>query len=128
MTTFNVEAFHNEVLPDGATVVDAVVTGTITGGAGQATESVDAAEIIIVDTSGSMEQPATKIRAARRATAEAVDEIRDDVWFAVIAGDTEATQVYPREGMVLAGASTRAEAIAAAKLLDAGGGTAISTW
>ena len=42
---------------------------------------------IIVDTSGSMSSPHTKIIAAREAAAAAIDEIVDGTWFAVIAGD-----------------------------------------
>ena len=129
MTEFRVEAFHHEYLPEGSAAMSAVVTVTASGGAGAGPAPTDGvAEIIIVDTSGSMEQPSSKIRAARRATAEAIEEIRDGVWFAVIAGDNDATLVYPRSGMIEASPSTRAEAVAAAKGLDSGGGTAISTW
>lgn len=128
MTTFSMEAFQNEYLPDGGVTVSGIVTVTAHGDGESAAVVGDAAEIIIVDTSGSMEEPGTKIRAARRATAEAIDEIRDGVWFAVISGDNTAHLVYPVTGMVQATAATRAEAIAMAKKLDTGGGTAISTW
>lgn len=129
MTDFSVEAFHNEYLPEGSATMSAVVTVTAEGGGDGGTKPAEGvAEIIIVDTSGSMEQPSSKIRAARRATAEAIEEIRDGVWFAVIAGDNDANPVYPHTGMIEASPSTRAEAVAAAKGLDSGGGTAISTW
>ena len=55
MAEFSAEVFQNEFLPDGGTDVHAIVTVTCTGAgeAGQSGEG-DAAEIIIVDTSGSM--------------------------------------------------------------------------
>jgi hypothetical protein len=85
----------------------------------------------MIDTSGSMNQPATKIRAARKATAAAIDQIRDGVWFAVIAGDSSAHLVYPDGGgtrLLAASSDTRAAAQHAVGTLDAGGGTAMSTW
>jgi len=45
-----------------------------------------AAEVIIVDCSGSMDWPSTKLTAAKQATAAAIDALRDGVLFAVIAG------------------------------------------
>ena len=128
MTTFDLEVFQNEYLADGATEVSAIVTVSASGAGDVTAASEDAAEIIIVDTSGSMEQPLAKIRAARRATAEAIDEIRDGVWFAVIAGDNEARCVYPTRGLARSEARSRADAMQIAKRLDTGGGTAISTW
>ena len=46
------------------------------------------AEIIIVDCSGSMDHPKSKIIEARAATAAAVDVLTDGTWFAVVAGTT----------------------------------------
>ena len=42
--------------------------------------------VIMVDCSGSMDYPPTKMRNARDATAAAIDTLRDGVAFAVIAG------------------------------------------
>ena len=55
MAEFSAEVYQNEFLPDGGTDVHAVVTVTCTGAgaAGQEGQG-DAAEIVIVDTSGSM--------------------------------------------------------------------------
>jgi hypothetical protein len=90
---------------------------------------VGSAEIIIVDCSGSMDVPDTKIRQARAATAAAVDVIRDGVWFAVIAGTSFAKPVYPPAGgMAVASPQARAEAKRAVSGLRAGGGTAIGKW
>ena len=66
MAEFKAEVFQNEFLADGATDVHAVVSVACIG-AGTAGQSGhgEAAEIIIVDTSGSMDMPASKIVAAR---------------------------------------------------------------
>ena len=86
------------------------------------------AELIMVDVSGSMNFPRTKIKAAVAATCAAVDCIRDGVLFAVIAGTDEARQVYPGEGLVAASPTTRQQAKDKIGKLKAGGGTAIGTW
>ncbi|HZX57055.1 MAG TPA: hypothetical protein VFE86_20385, partial [Ilumatobacteraceae bacterium] len=68
MAEFTAEVFQNEFLAEGATDVHAVVSVACTG-AGTAGQSGhgEAAEIIIVDTSGSMDMPTSKIVSARRA-------------------------------------------------------------
>ena len=65
MTTFTVETYQNEYLAEGGTDVDAVVTVAASGsGAGAVGNAgAEAVEIIIVDTSGSMDYPKDKIRA-----------------------------------------------------------------
>jgi hypothetical protein len=84
---------------------------------------------IMVDCSGSMDYPPTKMRNARDATAAAVDTLRDGVRFAVIGGTHVATEVYPGGGrLAVADATTRAQAKQALRKLHAGGGTAIGTW
>jgi hypothetical protein len=130
VTTFTADTYQNEYLAEGAAEVNAVVTVTATGGAGAAEpESGSAAEIIIIDISGSMNYPATKLRAAQQATAAAIDCIRDGVWFGVVAGTKLAHQVYPPEGpLVPATAATRDEAKRAVAGLQAQGGTAIGAW
>jgi Mg-chelatase subunit ChlD len=88
-----------------------------------------AAVVIMVDCSGSMNYPGTKMRHAREATAAAVETLRDGVAFAVIAGTHEAREVYPGEGrLAVADAAHRAGAREALNGLSAGGGTAIGTW
>jgi len=128
MTTFTAEAYQNEYLPLGGSEVNAVVTVTATGGA-VAAERPAAAEVVIVDASGSMEVPRGKIEAARQATAAAIDCIRDGVEFGVIAGRESARALYPRRGgLVTASDRTREEAKQEVARLDAGGGTAIGGW
>ncbi|MGW4029091.1 vWA domain-containing protein [Streptomyces sp. NPDC004838] len=141
---FSVEVYQNEFLPEGGREVSAIVTVTSTGGgtsggapltgASASPSAVPspapgAAVVIMVDCSGSMDYPPTKMRNARDATAAAIDTLRDGVEFAIVAGTHVANQVYPRgDGLAVAGAETRAEAKQALRRLTAGGGTAIGTW
>jgi hypothetical protein len=129
LTTFNVESYQNEYLAEGASEVNGIITVTAAGSA-PAAVGANAAEIIIIDISGSMNYPATKIRAAQQATAAAIDCIREGVSFAVIAGTKLAHQVYPSaQGQLApATAATRAEAKQAVAALQAQGGTAIGAW
>jgi hypothetical protein len=128
MATWTAEVFENEYLDDGATDVHAIVT-VACADAGQAGATGGAAEVIIVDCSGSMSNPPTKIAAAREAAAAAVNEIADGTWFAVIAGTGRPDPVYPtNRTMTQADARTRAEATAAVSGLHPDGGTAISGW
>ncbi|MEU6620320.1 VWA domain-containing protein [Streptomyces litmocidini] len=130
---FSVDVYQNEFLPEGGRDVNAIVTVTSTGGgttgalAGGGPAS--AGVVIMVDCSGSMDYPATKMRGAREATAAAVDTLRDGTHFAVVAGTHIAKEVYPGNGgLAVADARTRAEAKEALRRLSAGGGTAIGTW
>jgi len=127
--SFSVEVFQNEYLAEGATQVHAIVKATSTGGQGLAA-TADKVVVLVVDTSGSMQAPATKIRSARRSAAAAVELLPDGTLFAVVAGDREATCIYPTSGYGLARAdqATRSEAAKVAARLEADGGTAISTW
>ncbi|MFJ3100103.1 VWA domain-containing protein [Streptomyces sp. NPDC086835] len=141
---FSVDVYQNEYLPEGGREVNAIVTVTSTGGGTTggaplrgASASADAVPgqvpaagvVIMVDCSGSMEYPATKLRNAREATAAAVDTLRDGVAFAVVAGTHKALEVYPGGGrLAVADPATRAQAKEALRTLTAGGGTAIGTW
>jgi hypothetical protein len=131
---FTVDIDQNRYLPEGGRDVSAVVTVTSAAGAAGLTSSSPAgaagsAEIIIVDCSGSMEYPHTKIAEARAATAAAVDVVRDGVGFAVVAGTSTAWPVFPPDGsMAIANAASRAAAKQAVAGLRANGGTAIGQW
>jgi Mg-chelatase subunit ChlD len=128
MPSFTADVYQNEYLPVGGAEVNAIIT-VASAGMDAAVRPPDAAEIVIVDTSGSMDVPHSKMGAARDATAVAIDCIRDGVALAVIAGTTVAHLVYPPNGgLALAGPERRAEAKRAASKLRAGGGTAIGTW
>lgn len=126
--SFQVEADHNEYLPPGARSVQAVLT-VAASPVGAPADLPSAAEVLIVDVSGSMGMPEEKLLEAKRATAAAIDALRDGVAFAVIAGTSDARLVYPMEPtMVPATGRTREEAKAAVFRLRAGGGTAIGRW
>jgi len=137
---FSMEVYQNEYLPEGGREVNAIVTVTSTGGGtvGSAVaaphlytpgQGPDAAVAIMVDCSGSMDYPPTKMRGARDATAAAIDALRDGVYFAVIGGTHVATEVYPGSGgLAVADTRTREHAKQALRRLSAGGGTAIGTW
>ena len=126
--SFTAETYQNEYLPEGGSEINAIVTVTCDGEAsigGGATSAV----VVIVDVSGSMNVPRSKIRAARDATAAAIDSIRDGVLFGVVAGSEDGEQVYPSwGGMIAASEQTRADAKNAVGKLKAGGGTAIGEW
>ncbi|AXG77876.1 vWA domain-containing protein [Streptomyces paludis] len=142
---FSVDVYQNAYLPEGGREVNAIVTVTSTGGgttggvplarsATGATPSgpgqrADAAVVIMVDCSGSMDYPPTKMRNARDATAAAVDTLRDGVSFAIVDGTHVAREVYPGGGrLAVADPQTREQAKRALRALSAGGGTAIGTW
>jgi hypothetical protein len=128
MTTFTAETYQNEFLATGATRVDALVSITASG-TGDTTHGHERAELVLVDTSGSMNFPRTKIKSAISATCAAVDCIRDGVLFGVIAGTDEAREVYPGDGqLVVASPTTRQQAKDRIGKVKAGGGTAIGTW
>ncbi|MEU2154366.1 VWA domain-containing protein [Streptomyces sp. NPDC019396] len=144
---FSVEVYQNAYLPEGGREVNAIVTVTSTGGGtsggaavGGASASpaslgsppgpgASAAVVLMVDCSGSMDYPPTKMRNARDATAAAIDTLRDGTAFAVVAGTHVANEVYPGGGrLAIADDRTRAQAREALRRLSAGGGTAIGTW
>ncbi|MFG2884022.1 VWA domain-containing protein [Streptomyces sp. NPDC048297] len=135
---FSADVYQNEFLPEGGREVNAIVTVTSTGG-GTIGSGVphaytqrygpSAAVAIMVDCSGSMDYPPTKMRNARDATAAAIDTLRDGVHFTVIAGTHVAKEVYPGGGrLAVADAGTREQAKQALRRLTAGGGTAVGTW
>ncbi|MCL6733353.1 vWA domain-containing protein [Streptomyces neyagawaensis] len=137
---FSVDVYQNEYLPEGGREVNAIVTVSATGGGtvGSAVTAPhlyspgtgpSAAVAIMVDCSGSMDYPPTKMRNARDATAAAIDTLRDGVHFAVIDGTHVAREVYPGGGrLAVADPATRDQAKQALRRLSAGGGTAIGTW
>jgi hypothetical protein len=131
---FTVEVSQNEYLPEGGDDVNAIVTVTSPGTGSSATgpapgPDTGIAEIIIIDCSGSMRSPQTKIAEARAATAAVVDVIRDGVAFAVVAGTHEAHPVFPPDGsLAVADAATRQQAKQAVAGLVPQGGTAIGQW
>ncbi|MFF7384315.1 VWA domain-containing protein [Streptomyces griseoluteus] len=126
---FSVDVYQNEYLPEGGREVNAIVTVTARGGTAPAGPGASAAVVLMVDCSGSMDYPPTKMRNAREATAAAVDTLRDGVRFGIVDGTHVAREVYPGGGrLAVADPATRAQAKQALRRLGAGGGTAIGTW
>ncbi|MEU8139936.1 VWA domain-containing protein [Streptodolium elevatio] len=127
---FEVEVFQNQYLPMGGREVHAVATVTAKGEvSGGAARGGLAAEVILVDTSGSMDFPGTKLSSAKHATKAAIDALREGTLFAVVSGTGMASMVYPaEERLVVLDAHTRREAKRAVDRLRARGGTAIGQW
>jgi hypothetical protein len=128
--SFTVDVDQNQFLPEGGRTVNAVVTVTSSADMPQATNDTSkSAEIIMVDCSGSMDVPTTKMSSARAAVSAAIDVLHDGTAFAVVAGTNTAWPVFPTDGtMAIADPASRAAAKRAATSLRASGGTAIGTW
>ena len=118
---FTAQVAQNQYLPRGGDRAHAVVSIACQGGA--ITVRRPLAEALLVDCSGSMD--GEKIRHARAAVSVAIDQLRDDAWFCVIAGTDSANAVVP---MTRAAPAARAAAKSVVARLQASGGTAMSTW
>ena len=127
---FTVDIDHNEYLAEGARDINAILTVTMVDTVPESPAGeTDTAEIIIIDCSGSMSSPWSKIAEARAACAAAVDVIRDGVAFALITGTHKAAAFFPEDGsLAVAGPQTRESAKKAVTKLRPGGGTAIGVW
>ncbi|MFG2090933.1 MULTISPECIES: VWA domain-containing protein [unclassified Spirillospora] len=129
---FTVRVDQNPYLPDGGREMHAIVTvearSSGGGGGGTGTGRAPAAEIIIIDTSGSMSYRG-KMAAAKRAARAAVNVLRDGVRFAVVAGANQPRMIYPQgERLAEANDTSRRSAAQAVGRLEAAGGTAIGSW
>jgi hypothetical protein len=94
-----------------------------------ATRVLDPALVIMVDCSGSMSAPPTKMWQIRAATVAAISTLRDGVAFGIVAGSNTALEIYPGTGgLAVADEHTRAEAIRAVSRLVPHGGTAMGRW
>jgi hypothetical protein len=128
---FRGAVYQNLYLASGAREVHAVITvdAHADPSAPADTPAPGAAEVLILDCSASMNFPAEKITKAKEAACAAIDELRDGVRFALIAGSNGARMVWPAQRrMVLADPWTRAEAKDALRRLVPGGGTTIGAW
>lgn len=130
MAEFSATVYQNQFLPDGGTDVMAIVSVNCSGAGQAGTGGGTPGEVIIIDTSGSMQVEA--MEAAKAAAIAALREIVDGTYFAVVSGNGAAFLAYPPvrsgPGMVPMSAQTRAEATYAVSQLSSGGGTVISTW
>jgi hypothetical protein len=126
---FTLAVSQNKYMSTEDSKMHAVLTVAAAGLAEPETPAPEAAEVIVIDCSGSMSWPPTKISAARHATAAAIDALRDGVYFAVVEGTEKATMVYPaEENLVPASQATKSAAKKAVRHLDASGGTTMGAW
>ena len=72
---FEIVAYQNEYLPSGVTEVHAIIEVVACGAHSANRDTPEAAEVILLDCSGSMGQPWSKLRAARHATGVAIDAL-----------------------------------------------------
>ncbi|GAA4238759.1 VWA domain-containing protein [Actinomadura meridiana] len=124
---FTIRVDQNPFLPADGREMHAIVTVEARSW-GEGGERASAAEVILIDTSGSMSYRG-KLAAAKRAARAAVDMLRDGVRFAVVAGANKPRMIYPRgEQLVEANETSRRRAVNAVARLHAAGGTAIGSW
>ncbi|MDA0565093.1 VWA domain-containing protein [Streptomonospora sp. S1-112] len=122
---FTVRVEQNRHLPPGHTGVQAVIR--VATGPAPAPHPPPAAEVVIIDTSGSMYGP--KLAAAKLAARAAVDALRDGVHLAVLAGAATAQAVHPPGGgLAPLTPRTRADVRDAVEGLTAQGGTRTGAW
>jgi hypothetical protein len=123
---FGLEVSQNRYLSIADTEMDAILTVTARD---IAVSGSAAAEVILLDCSGSMFMPSTKIAAAQQAAAAAVDVLRDGAFFAIVKGTDHAEMCYPTTlQMAVANAETKAEAKRCIGRMTASGGTRMGTW
>ncbi|MEU7589902.1 VWA domain-containing protein [Micromonospora sp. NPDC049230] len=131
---FDLEVNQNKFLRVGGREMHAILSVTGRGPAAEGDTPVRAdpsqlVEVLVIDCSGSMADPPTKMAAAQQAAAAAIDVLPDGVRFAVIQGTHEAKVVYPStRTLATASSATRKQARAAVARLDASDGTAMGSW
>jgi hypothetical protein len=128
MTGFGCDVHQNEYLPVGGEDVDAIVTVRSPAGMARATSAGPPAHVVVVIIDVSSSMTWVKLRSAKKAAIAAVEALADGTRFAVVAGSERAENVYPPEATVLASKETRRAARGAIGLVNAKGGTAMSSW
>ncbi len=127
MTAFSAQVSQNQFLAQGADLVHAVMSvtsGSATAAApGPSGTRQSLVEALIVDCSGSMD--GEKIIQTRQAVSKAIELLRDDTWFCVIAGTADGKVIVP---LTQATPESRQTAQKTVRRLNASGGTAMSTW
>ncbi|GAA1680694.1 VWA domain-containing protein [Glycomyces endophyticus] len=92
-TAFTLTVDQNKFVPPGTAEMAAVLSVECqTGG----TAAAEVAEVIVIDRSPSMGGP--KLEEAKRAAKAAVEALREDAHFAIVAGGHDASQLYPGNG------------------------------
>ncbi|MCP2337843.1 VWA domain-containing protein [Actinomadura rupiterrae] len=126
---FTIKVDQNPYLGAGGHEMHAIVSVESSGGPAPEAPAARAAEVIVIDASGSMSYSG-KMGAAKRAAEAALKVVRDGVRFAVVAGSNSPRMVYPAGGerLVTMNRQHRSGAIGAVSRLEASGGTAIGSW
>lgn len=126
MPTFTAKVFQNPYLPRGAEEVHAIVSLAAHEPEGLARAGGPLAFGLLLDASGSMgDDGGERLRHAKAAVIEAIQQLREDCLFFLVAGrDRAETLALPQR----ATAEHRAAAIEAVRQLDSGGGTRMSHW
>jgi hypothetical protein len=140
-TPFQTAVYQNAYLPCEGIEVNAIITVTAGGWDRPAPDGAqgpvdrpgpgapEAAEVILLDCSGSMAYPLAKLKEAQRATAAAIDSLRDGTWFALVRATERAECAYPSSGgLAQASPATRRAAKRALWLMWPEGGTAMGQW
>ena len=132
MTAFSGQVSQNQYLAQGADLVHAVLSvtsgsataaGAAVGSSGAGRSQQTLVEALIVDCSGSM--AGEKIMQTRQAVSKAIDLLRPDAWFCVIAGTDTGKLCVP---LTQATPENRLSAQKAVRRLGSSGPTAMSTW
>ncbi|MDQ3404594.1 MAG: VWA domain-containing protein [Actinomycetota bacterium] len=125
--SFTVQIDQDAYLPAGTQIIDAMITVSLAEAADGRTTAPTAAQVIMLDCSGSM--GGDKLHQAKRAALAAIDTLRDGVAFAVVAGTETARMIFPAHTeMAEASPDSREAAARAISHLRAEGGTAIGSW
>jgi hypothetical protein len=123
---FTAEVFQNKYLSEGAKLVNAIMTVTVSGEEETINDSASNNQRvfgIICDRSGSM--GGDKIRAAKEAMTKIVNLLPEDAYFFIITGASTANLILP---LSQATRDNKIKAFYAIKSVVAGGGTVISEW
>jgi hypothetical protein len=124
MSTFAVQVAQNPYLHKGADLVHAVLSVAARRSASSAPGSQRTLVVaLLLDCSGSMD--GEKLASAKEATAKALELLREDAWFCVIAGTESGRLLFPLQPATPA---NKAAALAELHEVKAYGGTAMSTW
>ena len=122
---FTAQVYQNQFLPQGADEVHAIMTVTSSGQAG-APSTAKLVFGIMIDCSGSMgDGDGARIRNAKAAVREIIRRLRPDAEFFIISGSDCANVVSP---LSPASDDVKNAADRELSLLQASGGTRISTW
>jgi Mg-chelatase subunit ChlD len=123
-TAFTLTADQNKYVPPGTAEMAAVLSVDCRT---TETAAAEVAEVIVIDRSPSMGGP--KLAEAKRAAKAALDALREDARFAIVAGGHDATQLYPGNGgLATAEAKHRKAAALAIDKMTLGNLTYTGVW